>query len=150
MERLLALRNVALFAHLTLDQLDAVASFLEEMQYLEGETIVREGETGEHLYVLLDGEVQAVKNRGTPRETLLNVMRPPSYFGEIAILDRAPRSATVIASADSRVLRLGGERFEELILQAPEIAFEVFRVLTARLRAADERTTSLRDDRDPP
>ncbi|MGH0038409.1 MAG: cyclic nucleotide-binding domain-containing protein [Myxococcota bacterium] len=150
MERLLALRNVSLFAHLTLDQLDAVASFLEEHQYLSGELIVREGETGEHLFVLLEGEVQAVKGRGTPGETLLNVMRPPSYFGEIAILDRAPRSASVVATADCRVLRLGGERFKELILQAPEIAFEVFRVLTARLRAADERSAPRREALEPP
>jgi hypothetical protein len=149
MERLLALRNVPLFAHLSLDQLDAVAAFLEEHSYLSGEIVVREGDSGEHLYVLVEGEVEAVKDRGTPRETLLNVMRPPSYFGEIAILDSAPRSATVIATRDSRVLRLGGERFKELILQSPEIAFEVFRVLTARVRAADARNTSAPEAGEP-
>ena len=150
MERLLALRNVPLFAHLNLDQLDAVAAFLEEQFFLAGEVVVREGDPGDHLYVLVEGEVDAVKDRGTPREHLLNSMQPPSYFGEIAILDRSPRSATVVASTDVRVLRLAGDRFRELILQSPEIAFEVLRVLTSRLRRSDERSSAIAESRRAP
>ena len=62
-----------------------------------------------------------------------------NYFGEMAILDGAPRSATVVAGTDARLLKLNGERLNELILQTPEIAFELFRVLTQRIRTAEER-----------
>ena len=105
----------------------------------DGEVVVREGDRGDDLYVLMEGEVQAVKHHGTPQQVLLNTLAPVSYFGEMAILDSAPRSATVLVTRDARLLRLAGERFKELILQAPEIAFEVFRVLTERIRTAEEQ-----------
>jgi len=137
MEGLLALRNVSLFAHLSLHQLEIIRRFVSDAQYLSGEVVVREGDRGDDLYVLMEGEVQVLKNHGTPQQVLLNTLAPVSYFGEMAILDNAPRSATVLVTRDARLLRLAGERFKELILQAPDIAFEVFRVLTKRIRAAE-------------
>jgi hypothetical protein len=139
MEGLLALRNVPLFAHLSLHQLEAINHFVKDAQYLSGEVVVREGQPGNELYVLMEGEVEAFKNYGTPQQILLSRLSPVSYFGEMAILDSAPRSATVVVAEDARLLRLGGQRFKELILQTPEIAFEVFRVLTERIRLAEKR-----------
>ena len=139
MERLLALQNVSLFAHLSLEQLEAINGLMTEAEYLAGEIVVREGEPGEDLYVLLEGEVQAFKNHDAADETLLNTMTPVDYFGEMAILDSAPRSATCVVSKDARLLALAGERFEELILQTPEMAFEIFRVLIERVRRAEFR-----------
>ena len=60
-------------------------------------------------------------------------------FGEIAILDGAARTATVIASKDSLLLTLGAEPFKELVLQAPEISFAIFSALTERIRMAERR-----------
>ena len=142
MEGLLALRNVPLFAHLSLHQLEAINRFVKDAEYLGGEVVVREGEPGDELFVLMDGEVAAFKKYGTPQQVLLSRLSPVSYFGEMAILDSAPRSATVVVTRDARLLRLGGERFKELILQTPEIAFEVFRVLTERIREAEKRLGS--------
>jgi CRP-like cAMP-binding protein len=139
MERLLALRSVPLFAHLSLEQLEAISRFVNEVQYLAGEVVVREGDPGDELFVLLEGEVQAFKSYGTSEETLLSTTVAVGYTGEMAILDDAPRSATVIASRDSRLLTLAGDRFKELVMQAPEISFEMFRVLTARIRSAEGR-----------
>jgi HEAT repeat protein len=142
MERLLILRQVGLFAHLPLEQLEAINQVLEEETYLAGEEICREGDLGTDLYVLVEGEAQFFKNRGTPHERLLRTQGPVNYFGEMAILDDAPRSATIVAATDARLLKLNGERLHELLLQAPEISFELFRVLTQRLRAAEERLGS--------
>jgi len=139
MEKLLALRKVPLFAQLSFEQLDAVHRFMREVDYLEGEIIVREGEPGRELYVLLEGEVGFFKGHGGAGARQLGSAEAVSYFGEIAILDNAPRSATVVVSRDARLLELEGERFKELVLQAPEIAFEIFRVLTARIRSAEEQ-----------
>lgn len=139
MERLVFLRGVSLFSNLDLDQLEAVERIGREEPFVAGERIVREGDPGEHLYLLMEGEVSVWKDLdgGSPRR--LNVLRPGSYFGEMSILDHEPRSASVVANEASRLLVLDGDRLHELILERPEIAFEIFRVLTSRVRAAEAR-----------
>lgn len=148
MESLLALRRVPLLAHLTLEQLEAIGRFMTEASYVAGEVVVREGEPGNELYVMLEGEAQALKNHGTADEIELTTMSPTGvgYFGEIAIFDSAPRSATVVITRDARLLILDGERFMDLILQSPEISFEIFKVLTQRLRNAEEQIRAQQDE----
>jgi HEAT repeat protein len=139
MQRLLALREVPLFSELSLDRLEAIHQLMHESEYLVGECVIREGDPGNDLYVLVEGELQIYKSHGTPAQRFLSTLTPIGYMGEIAILDGSARSATAIASKDSRLLSLGGEPFKEVILQNPEISFEIFKVLTARVRAAENR-----------
>ncbi len=134
MERLLVLRKVPLFAHMSLDQLDAINRLLKEMQYLRGEVLFKEGELGDELYILVEGDVRITKGLGTPEEKELNRMSGVSYFGEMSILDDEPRSASVVAETDCSLLVLRGEQLKILIHQIPEIAFEIFKVLTLRIR----------------
>ena len=143
MERLLYLRRVPLFSQLTLDQLEAINQILSESSYVRDEVICREGEIGSELYVLVDGEAQAFRNWETDEQLTLSTMQPVTCFGEMAVLSDEPRSATVVASADSRLLTLQGPRLKELIYQMPEIAFDFFSVLTQRLRGADQRYEAL-------
>ena len=102
--------------------------------------------------MVLEGEAKAIKNYDSDEQVELTTHSPTGicYFGEIAILDRARRSATVVVTKDARLLTLDGERFTELILQAPEISFEVFRVLIKRLRVAEGRIRLLIDEARPP
>jgi HEAT repeat protein len=139
MERLLALKQVPLFATLSLDQLEAVHQITREETFAKDEVIVREGEPGGNLYLLLEGSVHAWKNHGTARATMLSTIPAVGYFGEMAILDDEPRSATVVAVERARLLSLDGRSLKELVHQMPEIAFEIFRVLTARVRSAEQR-----------
>jgi hypothetical protein len=139
MQRLLALKQVNLFANLSLEQLDAVHGATREVEYLPDEIILREGERGEKLYLLLEGRVAVVKNHGTPHEQQLATQSAVDYFGEMAILDNEPRSATVVALGHARLLTLDGASLKDLILHMPEISFEIFRVLTARIRSAEKR-----------
>jgi HEAT repeat protein len=143
MERLLILRRVPLFAQMNLEQLEAINQIVKEVEYLNGEAIFREGDVGSELFLLVEGEVRIVKNWGTPQELLLTTCQGPDYFGEMAILDDEPRSATVLVSKDARLLSLEGDRLKELILQMPEIAFKIFRVLTQRVRLGDQRLQDL-------
>lgn len=138
-ERLLALKRVPLFANLTLDQLEAVGQLAREATYLPGEAVLREGEPGTELYVLLEGSVEVFLDHGGPGQTRVSVMEAVASFGEMAILDGEPRSATVVAREPCRLLVLDGESLESLVRQMPEISFEVFRVLTGRVRAAERR-----------
>jgi CRP-like cAMP-binding protein len=139
MERLLALKQVELLGQLSLEELEAVAQRAQEAEYLPGELIVREGDPGDRLYLLLEGEVRVVKGYETPNELPLGTMRAVDYFGEMAVLSDEPRAATILAACPARLLSLDGGSFRELILQHPEISFSIFRVLTARLRAAESR-----------
>jgi HEAT repeat protein len=139
MERLLALKQVDLFANLSLEQLEAVHQLTREAEYLPGEVIIGEGERGETLYLILEGRVSVVKSHGTQQELKLGSVSAVGYFGEMAILDDAPRSATVVADTRCRVLTLDGASLKDLILQMPEISFVIFRVLTGRVRAADAK-----------
>jgi len=139
MERLLALRQVDLFAELSLEQLEAVAQLGEEAEYVANETVVREGEPGDRLYLLLEGEVRVVKGLGTAQELLLRRVRAVDYFGEMAVLAGEPRSATIVTASPARLLSLDGDSLRELIREHPEISFSIFRVLTGRLRAAESR-----------
>jgi len=144
MERLLALKRIPLFENLNLDQLEAVLRLARDAAYLSGEVIVREGDPGGELYLVLEGSAEAWLDYGGPDARQLSTMAAGSYFGEMAILDDAPRSATVVACEAARLLALDGESLKSLLREMPEIAFELIRVMTARVRAAERR---LRDPR---
>jgi len=139
MQRLLALRKVPLFSELSLDRLEGIHQLMTETRFLRGEVVVREGDPAGDLYVLIEGALEIYKDYGSDAQRLLNTQSPIAYMGEIAILDGSPRSATAVASQDSQLLCLGGEPFKELVLQTPEISFEIFKVLTARVRAAERQ-----------
>jgi CRP-like cAMP-binding protein len=139
MEQLLALKQVPLFVNLSLDHLEAIQRRSVEASYLPGEVIVREGDLGGELYLLLEGVVEVYLGYETPQQQEVAVLEAVDYFGEMAIFDDAPRSAAVVAREQTRVLVLDGGSFKELITEAPEISFEIFRVLTARVRAAERR-----------
>ncbi len=139
MERLLALKQIPLFSHLSLEQLEAVNRIAKEVVCLPDEVIVQEGDPGGELYLLIEGRVRVVKNYGRPDETELTPLTALSYFGEMAVLDDAPRSATNVAVGRPRLLSLDGGSLKELILEMPEIAFVILRVLTRRVREAESR-----------
>jgi hypothetical protein len=143
MERLLLLREIPLFSRLNLDQLEAINRQMSESHYLRGEVVVREGEPAGELYLLVEGQTRAVSGYGTPDEVTLNLQDAPNYFGEMAILDDRPRSATVVVTAEARLLSLSGESFQDLMLQMPEISFAISRSLSSRVRGleAERRRT---------
>lgn len=142
-ERLLVLRKVPLFAQMNLEQLVAIDQRLEEVEYLAGEVVFEEGQLGAELYILLDGSVKIVKARGSGQELLLTRLEGVNYFGEMAILDDEPRSASVVVECNSRLLVLKGEQLKDLVEQMPEMAFEIIKVLTARIRQADDRLNQM-------
>ena len=144
MEPLLALKQVDLFKHLSLEQLDALLRVTSEVQYLSNEVIVREGEHGDKLYLLMEGRVRYFRRHGEPDEEELVSDPPLGFFGEMAIFADEERTATVIADTPVRLLSLDGDSLKELILQQAEIAFELFRVLTQRIKALEHRREETR------
>jgi ATP/ADP translocase len=143
MEHLLMLQSVPLFATMTLEQLEAIHLCLTEQHYTLGELIFAEGDVGDEMYIVVDGEVEILIKLETPEPFLLATVGPGSYFGEMSILDNEPRSAAARVAKDARLLVLKGEQLKELVYVMPEIAFTIFKVLSERLRRSDKRLDSL-------
>jgi hypothetical protein len=139
MERLLALKRVPLFENLNLDQLEAVLRLTRDATFLPDEVIVREGDPGGELFLVLEGSAEAWLDYRGANPQQLSTMPAGSYFGEMAILDDEPRSATVVARDPARLLALDGDSLKALLREMPEIAFELLRVMTARVRASEQR-----------
>ena len=137
MNRLLLLRNLALFKNLSLDELFGIDRALEQRRVLAGETIYTEGSWGWHLYIIAEGKVQIVKELDSERQEIKR-LGTGAYFGEIALFDEAPRWDGAIALEDSILLCLEKKRFISLISQRPHIILEICRFLSKRLRETDK------------
>ena len=124
------LAEVPLFANLSGRHLNRVAGAGRIRRIHRGTTIVRAGEPGDSLYVILDGEV-SVRRRGL-RPLSLGM---GSFFGELALLDGGPRTASVVASEPVVVFTLTRSRFLKLLNDEPAIAVAVLKELARRLRA---------------
>lgn len=138
MERLLLLREVPLFSSLGLEQLEAIDQLLVEEEYLDGEVVFREDDPPGEMYLIVEGEVRICTGAGTDAELELGRIRAPGWFGEMAILDDQPRSATIEITEDARLLVLDGEGFKDLVHQMPALALEICRQLTVRVRQLDQ------------
>jgi CRP-like cAMP-binding protein len=126
---------------MSLEQLRVLSSHLEEQHFLSGEVIMREGEFSQELYIVVTGHVRIVLNYGAPQERTLNTLGPGDFFGEMAIFEDAARSATAVTTEEAELLVLAPDKFKQTIYQKPDMAFEIFRKLSADLR----RRESARD-----
>ncbi len=142
MNRVLFLKNVPLFKYLSLDDLLIVDQALVQNDFLTGETIFREGQLGNDLCIISEGRV-AIRKRVNDTERNLAELGVGECFGEMALFDDSPRSATAVAATDVTLLTLGRSRFLSLTAQRPEIALEVCKVLSLRLREANEQLGKL-------
>ena len=141
-DKILFLKRVPLFAKMSLEQIQVLTSHLEEQHFLPGEAIIYEGEFSQELYILMSGRVRIAKDYGGPHERTLAVLTQGEFFGDMAIFESAPRSATAVAEEESELLALSPEKFKQTIYQKPEMVFEIFRELSARLRRREERAAS--------
>jgi len=138
MNRVLFLKSIALFRFLTLDDLLVIDEALVQNEYLAGETIFADGSLASDLCIVCQGRV-AIRKKFNGGERVLAQLGAGECFGEMALFDDAPRSATAVALTDCTLLTLERGRFFTLIAQRPEIAVEMCKVLSLRLREANER-----------
>ena len=116
-----ALENIAIFRFLPPSVRERIALRLKPVSFGFGDVIVREGEPGDAFFVLTSGRARVVKAGEGDEELPLNVLRAGDEFGEMALLQAGPRTATVRCSTDVTALRLDRRDFEELIGEFPEI-----------------------------
>lgn len=128
-----ALRRIELFRELSDAELSRLAGRVAELHVAAGEILFREDEPGHECFVILDGELDVLVTAGS-EELLLDTRRAGQLIGEMAPIDRSPRSATVRAAVASRLAVLDEEAFTELMHAYPAMALEMLRSGTARLR----------------
>jgi CRP/FNR family transcriptional regulator/CRP/FNR family cyclic AMP-dependent transcriptional regulator len=133
-----SLAQVPLFAELPPDRLRELAQMCRRRVYQRGETIFHKGDPGTGLYVLTEGQVKIVLPSEAGEEALLAVLEPGDFFGELALFDGQPRSATVVAVTRAETLLLPRDDFLGFVTRNAEVAVALFAVLSRRLRATDE------------
>jgi len=104
----------------------------ESKPYAAGQTIFRSGDPAECMYVVAQGEVDIAFDSGR-----VEIVTPEGIFGEMALIDHQPRSATARARTECRLVEIPEKRFLYLVHETPHFALEVMRVLATRLRAHD-------------
>jgi CRP-like cAMP-binding protein len=134
LELVFQLHAIPLFKGLGAEELLPVAGIATHVSHAAGEVIFEEGALGDHLYVTSSGRVEI--SRGGQRIAELG---PGECFGEMALLDRAPRSATVRVLEDARLVAIARDDFHDLLDLYPAIARAIAVVLAARLREATSR-----------
>jgi CRP/FNR family cyclic AMP-dependent transcriptional regulator len=129
------LQQVSLFAACSRKDLQLVARRAEEVHVSAGKTLVTEGETGHEFFVILSGTAR-VSRHGRKIATL----GPGAAFGELALLEKAPRNATVVAETDMELVVLGQREFAGIVDEVPGFARKMLAGMAKRLRDADARS----------
>jgi CRP-like cAMP-binding protein len=133
------LRNVPLFSRCSGRELRIVARHAEAVHLPAGSVLFEEGDTGDAFYIVLEGEAEV--RRGTGRR--LNSVGVGGWFGELALLDAAPRSASVVATSDLEVAVLGARIFRTLLRELPTISERLLAALAGELRDARRASESV-------
>ncbi len=141
MDRQAFLKQIALFRALPDDALQALAEATEPANYRAGETVIDDGTIGDTLYFVVEGQVAVRKGSRT-----LAVLGPADYFGEMALIDDAPRAAAVAAVTDVRLLCLSRIVFQSLTQDHPSVLAELCHLFVRRLRLAQQMASAARAD----
>jgi CRP-like cAMP-binding protein len=133
-EKMIALRSAPIFSRLEAESLERLARACTEAACPAGQPLCVEGETGNEVFILVDGDVEVVKGEAEQRK-LLAREKAGGFIGELAVIDPGPRSASVLAGpAGAHVLKLDGTAFREALHHDASIADEVMRTLAQRLK----------------
>ncbi|MEI8092657.1 MAG: cyclic nucleotide-binding domain-containing protein [Spirochaetales bacterium] len=108
------------------------------LAFQAGDVIFREGEPGENMYIVLDGEVEILKQAGGGSSKVLATVGKGAFFGEMALIEDRPRSASAVATTEGRLLVMSDALLDSYIVTNPEFAAKMIRNLAQRLRGANK------------
>lgn len=117
----------------------------------DGDYVFREGDLGTEMYIIHEGKIE-ILNRMGGKDVVLAVLEKGDFFGEMSVLEDLPRAASARALTDTRLLKINGSTFDQMLRDNPEVAVRMMRKLSRRLRETDELlrgTTSFKSDSTP-
>jgi signal transduction histidine kinase len=130
------LRKIPLFADLSEEDLERLYQMAETVSFPAGQLVLREGDQGDSLFVVLTGELEVTKRQGS-QDILLALYKPGQFFGEMALLEQAPRSASVRTLQEGRLLVISQAAFQTLLSCSPAAPLKILRTVTSRLRSTE-------------
>jgi CRP/FNR family cyclic AMP-dependent transcriptional regulator len=143
MDGKIALNKVSLFEGLPEEDLDQISDLATVRSFPRNTVIISEGDNSDSMYMVLNGKVKVYLSDDEGKEIIINILKEGDYFGELALLDESPRSASVMTLEDCKFAVLSKVAFDECLKSNPEIALQVIRGLSARLRYLTENVKSL-------
>jgi len=132
-----ALADVPLFAGLRRRHLRHIAGLTEEESFPEGATLAEEGKSGETFHIMLEGEARVTRSGRR-----INRLIPGDFFGEIALIDAGPRTASVVAETPVTTLTIDRKRFMKMLEEDPSIVVAMLEELAKRLRNNERSLTA--------
>ena len=133
-DKIMLLRGIDIFESLSVSELAAIASVVEEIDCTPGEIIIQEGTVGDTMYLVVKGEVSVIKDLGEINEIEIDRIKAGDYFGEMALFEDAVRSVSIRIEEPSSFMVLHKQEFKELVREYPQIALEICKVLSGRIR----------------
>ena len=134
-EKVLVLKSLNLFKDTPENILADLAPLMKEMEYEQGTEIFKEGETGDCMYIIQQGNIKIHKGN-----TTLAILKEKEVFGELSLLDADTRSASATAATDCILYKIDQEPFYELMDERPEVAKGFIKILCQRLRTMNEKS----------
>jgi hypothetical protein len=136
------LRRVKILADMNDQQLGRFVQFMEVQQVPQFREIVKQGEHGDSMFLVLEGEVRA-RLMISGKETTLMTLGAGEFFGEMSLFDQQPRSADVVANKDCVLLKVSADKFEKLVKEQPDLAtpflVAICRSVAGRLRGSNKK-----------
>jgi CRP-like cAMP-binding protein len=140
---MLHLKTIGIFQGLTVAELAAVSTGPQFISCGSNEVVMREGDPGNALYLIMEGGVSVIKGKPGRKRLEIATLTPGDYFGEMALLDEAPRSATILTTGPSRFMVLYKADFDRLVTESPQIALNICKTLSRRIRSLHERISGM-------
>lgn len=137
------LQSVPIFSDLDNAGIETLSRVVARKVYPKDGVVFFENESGDSLFMILSGRVKVTILGDDGREIILTVLGPGDFFGEMSLLDNEPRSATAIVTEETELVSLQRADFESVLADNKEIALGLIRVLTQRLRRADQQIETL-------
>ncbi|HEC12076.1 MAG TPA: Crp/Fnr family transcriptional regulator [Acidiferrobacteraceae bacterium] len=141
-QQLNALKDVPIFKNLPHEELKKIASKIVLRTYSKRATVLNEGDAADYLYIVVSGKVKVYVIGDQGKEAIVNIMGPGESFGELALIDQQPRSASVAALEPIKLATLPRQAFHDCLLRNPQIAIDLMRSMSRHIR---ELTDSVRD-----
>ena len=131
-------RKTPLFSGLDEAAAASLRASMNLIKLKKGQVLFREGDDGDHLYIVSSGKVKLGTKASDGRENLLMILGPGDMFGELSLFDSGPRTASAIAVTDSKILALGQEKVIPWVREHPQVSLQLLARLASRLRRTNE------------
>ena len=136
-------RRAPLFTALDEAAALSLRASMDTVKIAKGSILFKEGDDGEHWYVIVDGKLKLGTSSGDGRENLLSILGPGEMFGELSLFDPGPRTSTATAVTDAKLLSLSHEKVIPWLKQNPEVSLQLLTRLSQRLRRTNEAVGDL-------